>query len=72
MIASFSEEFYLNYDIFFVYKIKKGALLSHDSIAQKDFYPHLPDIPVEMDEDEESVKIVQLVKSNEPLVCICK
>jgi MAGUK p55 subfamily member 3/7 len=43
-------------------------MLAHDSIAQKDFYPHLPDIPVEMDEDEETIKIVQLVKSNEPLV----
>lgn len=46
----------------------QSLLLAHDSIAQKDFYPHLPDIPIEVDEDEETVKIVQLVKSNEPLV----
>ncbi|KAJ3660465.1 hypothetical protein Zmor_004914 [Zophobas morio] len=45
----------------------QGLLYSHDAIAQKDYYPHLPEIPQEVDEDEETVKIVQLVKSNEPL-----
>lgn len=43
-------------------------MCAHDAVAQKDFYPHLPDIPIEVDEDEETIKIVQLVKSNEPLV----
>lgn len=43
-------------------------MCAHDAVAQKDFYPHLPEIPVEVDEDEETIKIVQLVKSNEPLV----
>ncbi|XP_022223281.2 MAGUK p55 subfamily member 7 isoform X4 [Drosophila obscura] len=42
-------------------------LFAHDAIAQKDFYPHLPEAPFEIDEDEETIKIVQLVKSNEPL-----
>lgn len=51
------------------YVILQGLLCAHDAVAQKDYYPHLPDIPVEaVDEDEETVKIVQLVKSNEPLV----
>ncbi|XP_014206505.1 MAGUK p55 subfamily member 7 isoform X4 [Copidosoma floridanum] len=45
----------------------QALLISHDTVAQKDYYPRLPDIPVEMDEDEETVKIVQLVKSDEPL-----
>ncbi|XP_064104519.1 MAGUK p55 subfamily member 7-like isoform X3 [Macrobrachium nipponense] len=45
----------------------QGVLQAHDSIAAKDFVPHLPEIPVEVDEDEETVKIVQLVKSNEPM-----
>lgn len=49
---------------------RQSLLASHDAIAQKDFYPHLPEIPIEVDEDEETVKIVQLVKSNEPLVRI--
>lgn len=48
----------------------QSLLATHDAIAQKDFYPHLPEIPIEVDEDEETVKIVQLVKSNEPLVCL--
>lgn len=47
----------------------QSLLCAHDAIAQKDFYPHLPDLPIEVDEDEETVKIVQLVKSNEALVC---
>uniref|UniRef100_A0A8D8PGQ6 MAGUK p55 subfamily member 7 n=2 Tax=Culex pipiens TaxID=7175 RepID=A0A8D8PGQ6_CULPI len=45
----------------------QSVLFAHDAIAQKNFYPHLPEIPVEVDEDEETIKIVQLVKSNEPL-----
>ncbi|CAL4064335.1 unnamed protein product, partial [Meganyctiphanes norvegica] len=45
----------------------QGLLQAHDSIAAKDFVPHLPEIPIEVDEDEETVKIVQLVKSNEPM-----
>ncbi|XP_017771695.1 PREDICTED: MAGUK p55 subfamily member 7 isoform X2 [Nicrophorus vespilloides] len=45
----------------------QGVLCAHDAVAQKDYYPHLPEIPLEVDEDEETIKIVQLVKSNEPL-----
>lgn len=45
----------------------QGLLCAHDAVAQKDYYPHLPDIPVEEDDSEETIKIVQLVKSNEPL-----
>jgi len=40
---------------------------THDRIAQKEFVPKLTDIPVEVDEDEETVKIVQLVKSQDTL-----
>ena len=46
----------------------QSLMCAHDAVAQKDFYPHLPEIPIEMDEDEDTIKIVQLVKSNEPLV----
>nr|CAD7457301.1 unnamed protein product [Timema tahoe] len=45
----------------------QGLLCAHDAVAQKDYFPRLPEIPLEVDEDEETVKIVQLVKSNEPL-----
>ncbi|XP_050683444.1 MAGUK p55 subfamily member 7 isoform X2 [Leptidea sinapis] len=45
----------------------QAILCTHDAVAQKDYYPHLPDVPNDADEDEETVKIVQLVKSDEPL-----
>ncbi|UYV76080.1 MPP7 [Cordylochernes scorpioides] len=38
-----------------------------DLVAKKEFSPTLPDLPLELEDEEETVKIVQLVKSNEPL-----
>ena len=51
----------------------QGLLYSHDIVAQKDYLPKLPPPPppdevYDDDELEETIKIVQLVKSNEPLV----
>jgi hypothetical protein len=46
----------------------QGLLYAHDCIAQKDYFPRLPEVPLDVDEEEETIKIVQLVKSNEPLV----
>jgi hypothetical protein len=43
-------------------------MASHDIVAQRDYLPKLQDIPFEVDEDEETIKMVQLVKSHEPLV----
>ncbi|XP_027016857.1 MAGUK p55 subfamily member 3 isoform X1 [Tachysurus fulvidraco] len=46
------------------------ALLSvHDTVAQKNFDPVLPPLPDDLEEEleEESVKIVRLVKNKEPL-----
>uniref|UniRef100_A0A4W6E5X2 MAGUK p55 scaffold protein 3 n=1 Tax=Lates calcarifer TaxID=8187 RepID=A0A4W6E5X2_LATCA len=42
---------------------------SHDTVAQKNFDPVLPPLPEDLDDDldEESVKIVRLVKNKEPL-----
>ncbi|XP_057371854.1 MAGUK p55 subfamily member 7-like isoform X3 [Daphnia carinata] len=46
----------------------QSLLLVHDTISQKDYVPKLPEPPFNtVDEDEETIKIVQLVKSNEPL-----
>ncbi|KAG8197875.1 hypothetical protein JTE90_024274 [Oedothorax gibbosus] len=45
----------------------KALFLTHDLVAKKEFDPALPDIIHDADDDEETVKIVQLVKSNEPL-----
>lgn len=46
------------------------SLLSvHDAVAQGDFEPTLPPMPDDvLEEDEDSVKIVSLVKTKEPLV----
>ena len=46
----------------------QNLLASHDIVAQRDYLPKLRDVPIEVDEDEETVKLVQLVKSQEPLV----
>ncbi|XP_023237890.1 MAGUK p55 subfamily member 7 isoform X1 [Centruroides vittatus] len=45
----------------------KAFITAHDQVARKEFLPILPEVPYEVDEEEETVKIVQLVKSNEPL-----
>lgn len=41
---------------------------AHDAVAQKDYNPRLSELPPEVDKDEETIKIAQLVKSDEPLV----
>ncbi|XP_059200841.1 MAGUK p55 subfamily member 7-like [Centropristis striata] len=46
----------------------KSLLSVHDAVAQRDFEPSLPPIPDDvLDEDEDSVKIVSLVKTKDPL-----
>uniref|UniRef100_A0A3B5B332 MAGUK p55 subfamily member 7-like n=1 Tax=Stegastes partitus TaxID=144197 RepID=A0A3B5B332_9TELE len=46
----------------------KTLLSVHDAVAQRDFEPALPPVPDDaLDDDEDSVKIVSLVKTNEPL-----
>ncbi|KAM4557804.1 MAGUK p55 subfamily member 4-like [Odontesthes bonariensis] len=45
----------------------KALLSSHDSIAQSDYLPVLPLLPDELPEDEEAMRIVCLVKNNQPL-----
>ncbi|XP_054452365.1 MAGUK p55 subfamily member 7-like [Anoplopoma fimbria] len=46
----------------------KSLLCVHDAVAQKDFEPSLPPIPDDaLEDDEDSVKIVSLVKTKDPL-----
>ncbi|CAH8581023.1 unnamed protein product [Schistosoma turkestanicum] len=45
----------------------KSLLLCHDGIANKAYGPVLPQISTEVDEDDVSVKIVNLIKNHEPL-----
>uniref|UniRef100_A0A8C6UWS9 Membrane protein, palmitoylated 3a (MAGUK p55 subfamily member 3) n=1 Tax=Neogobius melanostomus TaxID=47308 RepID=A0A8C6UWS9_9GOBI len=49
--------------------INKAVLSVHDTVAQKSFDPVLPPLPDDLEDelDEESVKIVRLVKNKEPL-----
>jgi len=53
--------------------LHKAVLSAHDTVAQKNFDPVLPPLPEDVDDDleEESVKIVRLVKNKEPLVRAC-
>lgn len=45
------------------------ALLSvHDIVAEKSYDPVLPPMPDDIDNEEDSVKIIRLVKNREPLV----
>ncbi|XP_073190454.1 MAGUK p55 subfamily member 7 isoform X4 [Lepidochelys kempii] len=45
----------------------KAMLSVHDTVAQKNYDPVLPPIPDDIDEEEDSVKIIRLVKNREPL-----
>ncbi|XP_038183929.1 MAGUK p55 subfamily member 3 isoform X1 [Arvicola amphibius] len=47
----------------------RAVLMVHDTVARKNFDPVLPPLPDNIDEEfeEESVKIVRLVKNKEPL-----
>uniref|UniRef100_W5KK05 MAGUK p55 scaffold protein 3 n=1 Tax=Astyanax mexicanus TaxID=7994 RepID=W5KK05_ASTMX len=47
----------------------KAVLTVHDTVAQKNFDPVLPPLPDDLEDEleEESVKIVRLVKNKEPL-----
>ncbi|KAM3604016.1 uncharacterized protein V6R79_005236 [Siganus canaliculatus] len=46
----------------------KSLLSVHDAVAQRDYEPTLPPVPDDvLEDDEDSVKIVSLVKTKEPL-----
>ncbi|KAM4705974.1 MAGUK p55 subfamily member 7 [Rhinophrynus dorsalis] len=45
----------------------KALLSVHDTVAQKSYDPVLPPMPDDIDDDEDSVKIIRLVKNKEPL-----
>ncbi|XP_056607568.1 MAGUK p55 subfamily member 4-like isoform X2 [Triplophysa dalaica] len=45
------------------------ALLSaHDTVGLRDYEPELPPLPKDLPEDEEAMRIVCLVKNNQPLI----
>uniref|UniRef100_A0A1A7WBN7 Membrane protein, palmitoylated 7 (MAGUK p55 subfamily member 7) n=1 Tax=Iconisemion striatum TaxID=60296 RepID=A0A1A7WBN7_9TELE len=45
----------------------KSLLLVHDTVAKKGYDPELPPLPDDLDDNEDSVKIIRLVKNKEPL-----
>uniref|UniRef100_A0A803YII3 MAGUK p55 scaffold protein 4 n=1 Tax=Meleagris gallopavo TaxID=9103 RepID=A0A803YII3_MELGA len=45
----------------------RALLSAHDTVAQKDFEPTLPPLPDNIPENEEAMRIVCLVKNNQPL-----
>ncbi|XP_078393997.1 MAGUK p55 subfamily member 7 isoform X1 [Cetorhinus maximus] len=45
----------------------KALLSVHDTVAMKNYDPILPPMPDDLDDDEDSVKIIRLVKNKEPL-----
>lgn len=45
----------------------KSLLSVHDVVAQKSYDPELPPLPEGIEDDEDSVKIIRLVKNKEPL-----
>ncbi|KPP79505.1 MAGUK p55 subfamily member 4-like [Scleropages formosus] len=45
----------------------QALLSSHDMVAQKDFNPVLPPLPDDLPNEEEAMRIVCLVKNNQPL-----
>ncbi|XP_034741051.1 MAGUK p55 subfamily member 4-like isoform X1 [Etheostoma cragini] len=45
----------------------QGLLSSQDSVAQSDYGPVLPPLPDYMPEDEEAMRVICLVKNNQPL-----
>uniref|UniRef100_A0A8C1ZPW3 Membrane protein, palmitoylated 7a (MAGUK p55 subfamily member 7) n=1 Tax=Cyprinus carpio TaxID=7962 RepID=A0A8C1ZPW3_CYPCA len=54
---------------FYVYNsFSLQSLLSvHDTVARKSYDPELPPLPDDIDDEEDSVKIIRLVKNKEPL-----
>uniref|UniRef100_A0A4W6G7U8 MAGUK p55 scaffold protein 7a n=1 Tax=Lates calcarifer TaxID=8187 RepID=A0A4W6G7U8_LATCA len=45
----------------------ESLLTVHDTVARKSYDPELPPLPEDIDDDEDSVKIIRLVKNKEPL-----
>ncbi|XP_030637728.1 MAGUK p55 subfamily member 4 [Chanos chanos] len=45
----------------------QALLLTHDAVAVKDYEPILPPLPDDLPDDEEAMRIVCLVKNNQPL-----
>uniref|UniRef100_A0A8C1Y290 Membrane protein, palmitoylated 7a (MAGUK p55 subfamily member 7) n=1 Tax=Cyprinus carpio TaxID=7962 RepID=A0A8C1Y290_CYPCA len=50
-----------------LHSLVKSLLSVHDTVARKSYDPELPPLPDDIDDEEDSVKIIRLVKNKEPL-----
>uniref|UniRef100_A0A3Q3WEM9 Membrane protein, palmitoylated 7b (MAGUK p55 subfamily member 7) n=1 Tax=Mola mola TaxID=94237 RepID=A0A3Q3WEM9_MOLML len=50
-----------------LHSLMKSLLSVHDTVARHSYDPELPPLPDDIDDDEDSVKIIRLVKNKEPL-----
>uniref|UniRef100_A0A3P9M0A3 Membrane palmitoylated protein 7 n=1 Tax=Oryzias latipes TaxID=8090 RepID=A0A3P9M0A3_ORYLA len=50
-----------------LHSLVKSLLSVHDTVALKCYDPELPPLPEDYDDEEDSVKIIRLVKNKEPL-----
>lgn len=52
--------------------IFQALLSAHDTVSLRDYEPDLPPLPNDLPEDEEAMRIVCLVKNNQPLVSMAR
>lgn len=52
--------------------IFQALLSAHDTVSLRDYEPDLPALPNDLPEDEEAMRIVCLVKNNQPLVSMTR
>lgn len=48
--------------------VYQALLSAQDTVGLRDYEPELPPLPTDLPEDEEAMRIVCLVKNNQPLV----
>ena len=52
------------------FTVLKALFDVHDRVASKEYLPTLPDLLPQCDDEDRAVKIVKLIKNNEPLVML--
>ena len=52
------------------FTVLKALFDVHDRVASKEYLPTLPDLLPQCDDEDQAVKIVKLIKNNEPLVIL--
>ena len=52
------------------FTVLKALFDVHDRVASKEYLPTLPDLLPQCDDEDQAVKIVKLIKNNEPLVML--